>query len=138
MVAHLLFWGDMMKKKIIISVISVLSAVVIFIAVCIGWFIYNNEYKLTLAGTENSPDGKYAVTFQMVGNPDWPFGSTTVKITVEETESRKKLKVIDTSIHDDGGILREYNWDVVWQNDSVKIILKGSEQEDTVHTVMLQ
>ncbi len=76
--------------------------------------------------------------FQMVGNPDWPFGSTTVKITIEETGSKKKLKVIDTSIQDDGGILREYNWDVVWQDDSVKIILKGSEQEDAVHTVMLK
>lgn len=127
-----------MKKKIIIAVISVLSAIVIFVAACIGWFVYNNEYKLTLAGTENSPDGKYAVTFQMVGNPDRPFGSTTVKITLEETGSKKKLKVIDTSIQDDGGILREHNWDVVWQDDSAKIILKGSEQEDAVHTVMLQ
>ena len=115
-----------------------LSAIVIFIVAGIGWFIYNTEYKLTLAGTENSPDGKYTVTFQMVGSPDWPFGSTTVKITVEEIGSKKTLKVIDTSIDDDGVKLREDNWDVVWQDDSVKIILKGSEQEDAVHTVMLQ
>ena len=137
-VAHLLFWGDFVKKKIIIAVISVLSTIIIFIAVSIGLFVYNTEYKLALAGTENSPDGKYTVIFQMVGNPDWPFGSTAVKVTVKETEGNKIVKVIDTSIDDDGAKLREDNWDVVWQDDSVKIILKGSEHEDAVHTVMLQ
>lgn len=127
-----------MKKKIIITVIAILSAVVIFIVASIGWFVHDTEYKLTLAGTENSPDGKYAVTFQMVGNPDWPFGSTAVKVTVKGTDGNKIIKVIDTSIDDDGALLREKNWDVVWQDGSVKIILKGSEQEDAVHTVMLQ
>lgn len=126
-----------MKKRVIIAIISTLSTITMFIAVFIGWFVYNNEYKLTLAGTENSPDGKYAVVFQMVGTPDWPFGSTTVKVTVEEANSKKKLKVIDTSISDDGGVLSEYNWDVLWQDGSVEIILKGSEQEDRIYTAML-
>ncbi len=127
-----------MKKKIKIAVISVFSAVAIFTVASIGWFVYNTEYKLTLAGTEISPDGKFTATLQMVGCPDWPFGSTSVRITVKETESKKKLKVIDTSIDDDGANLREENWDVVWQNGSVTIILKGSEQKDAVHAVALQ
>ncbi len=126
-----------MKKKIIIAIISTFSAGVVLIAACIGWFVYNNEYKLTLAGTENSPDGNYAVVFQMVGSPDWPFGSTAVRITVKEIKNNEKLRVIDTSIHNDGGVLSEYNWDVLWQDESVKIILKGSEQKDAVHIVML-
>ena len=48
------------------------------------WFKKTEPLDETLAGTENSPDGNYAVIFQMVGNPDWPFGSTAVKITVKE------------------------------------------------------
>ena len=127
-----------MKKKIKITVISVLSAVVIFIVASIGWFIYTTEYKLTLTGIENSPDGKYYITFQMVGCPDWPFGSTTVKVTVKETESKKKIKVINTSIDNDGANLSESNWDVIWNDSSVKIILKGQEQKDAVHTVPVQ
>ena len=126
-----------MKKKIIIAIISTFSAGVVLIAACIGWFVYNDEYKLTLAGTENSPDGKYAVVFQRVGSPDWPFGSTAVRITVKDINNKKKLKVINTSIHNDGGVLSKYNWDVLWQDESVKIILKGSEQKDAVHIVML-
>lgn len=115
-----------------------LSAFAIFSAACIGWFIYSTQYKLTDTGTEISPDGKYIVVFQMVGEPEWPFGATSVKVTVKETEDNRQLKVIDTSIQDDGAILSEYNWDVVWQSNIVKITLKGSEQEDVIYAVPLQ
>ena len=134
------------KKKTIISVvsISVLIFILIFILVFsatryfIFSFIYSNNYKLTDVGTEISPDGKYSVLFQMVGQPEWPFGATTVKVTVTEVGSNKQLEVIDASINDDGAILRKSNWTVVWQRDTVEITLKGSEQEDKSYIVPLQ
>ncbi len=126
-----------MKKKIIIIVVSLLSGLAVLASVHIGLSIYRNEYKLTDKGTELSPDGNFAVVFQMIGVPDWPFGPTHVKVTVKETESNEAIKIIDTYIQDDGATLRKDNWYVVWQSDSVEITLKGSEQEDSVYTVQL-
>ena len=134
------------KKKTIIAVVStsILIFILIFILVFsatryfIFSFIYSNNYKLTDVGTEISPDGKYSVLFQMVGQPEWPFGATTVKVTVKEVDSNKQLEVIDASINDDGATLRNSNWTVVWQSDTVEITLKGSEQEDKSYIVPLQ
>ena len=126
-----------MKKKILIAVISVFSIAVILLVACVAWDEYINKYKLTDTGTETSPDGEYTVAFQMVGQPVWPFGPTSVKITVAQTKSGEKIKVIDTKIQDDGATLHKNNWEVVWKEDAVEIILKGSEQQDAVHTVLL-
>ncbi len=118
-------------KKIAVLMVVFITA----ITLCGCSFLYQNK-EITVAGTEYSPDNKYTVTFQMVGAPVG-FGSTAVKIIVTEEANRKILKVIDTSIQDDGGVLREANWNVTWQEDSVKITLKGSEQKDAVYVVML-
>ena len=126
------------KKRIIITVVSIFILIFLAVGYVIFAFIYNNNYKLTDAGTEISPDGKYSVLFQMVGQPEWPFGATTVKVTVKEVDSNKQLEVIDASIQDDGGILSEFNWDVVWKSDTVEITLKGSEQKDKSYIVPLQ
>ena len=72
----------------------------------------------------------------MIGTPV-SFGSTTVKIIVAEVSNHKILKVIDTSIQDDGGVLRKTNWDVSWLTNTVKITLRGSEQKDAIHIVTL-
>lgn len=127
-----------MKKKIKIAVISVLSAIAVFIAASIGWSVYETEYKLTKTATEISPDGKYTATLYMVGCPDWPFGDTTVRVTIKQTGSLKKSEAFEADISDDGASLREDNWEVIWQENSVEIILKGSEQRDEVYTVTLQ
>ena len=126
------------KKRIIITVVSIFILIFLAVGYVIFAFIYNNNYELTDAGTEISPDGKYSVLFQMVGQPEWPFGATTVKVTVKEVDSNKQLEVIDASIQDDGGILSEFNWDVVWKSDTVEITLKGSEQKDKSYIVPLQ
>ena len=127
-----------MKKKIKIAVISMLLAIAVFIAAYIGWYVYETEYKLTLTATEISPDDKYTATLHMVGCPEWPFGDTTVRVTIKKKGSWKKTEVIEADIYDDGASLREDNWEVVWQDSSVTIILRGCEQRDEVYTVTLQ
>ena len=127
-----------MKKKIKIAVISVLSAIAVFIAAFIGWSVYETEYKLTKTATEISPDGKYTATLYMVGCPEWPFGDTTVRVTIKETESRKRLEAFEADISDDGRNLHEDNWQVNWQENSAEIVLKGCEQRDEIYTVTLQ
>ena len=52
---------------------SLLAVIVVF-----GFFIsYTVNYKKTICDTSVSPDGKYELTLQAVGEPDWPFGSAS-------------------------------------------------------------
>ena len=129
--------GISMKRKVITAVICSILVVLITISVGIGYNIYKSEYKLTDSGVEHSPDGKYSVTFQMVGYPQWPFGSTKARVTVSETDSEKEITVINDEISDDGANLRSENWFVEWLDDTVKITLKGSEQYDKLYTIPL-
>ena len=62
-----------MKKflKIMLCIMgSPLAVIVAF------WFSisYTVNYKKTTCDTSVSPDGKYELTLQAVGEPDWPFG----------------------------------------------------------------
>lgn len=124
-------------KKAVKIVLIIFTTIIISVGIYIGQCVYKIEYRLTDKGEELSPDGKYAVLFQMVGEPDWPFGATTVRVTVRAVENNEKIKVIQTDIQDDGAVLREYNWNVLWEEDDVIITLIGSEQEDKVYEVML-
>ncbi len=127
-----------MKRKIKIAIISVFSAIAAFIIAGIGWNVYETEYKHTLTATEVSPDGKYTATLYMVGCPDWPFGDTTVRVDIKQTRDLKKSEAFEADISDDGRNLSKDNWQVTWQENSVDIVLTGSEQRDEIYTVRLQ
>ncbi|MBQ3151506.1 MAG: hypothetical protein IJB86_09710 [Clostridia bacterium] len=124
-------------KKAVKIILSITAAIIVCTSLLCGVMIYKTEYRLTDKGTELSPDGKYSVLFQMVGEPDWPFGATTVRATVTDIETGEKIEVIQTDIHDDGAVLRDYNWEVKWEEDEVEIIFIGSEQEDKGYIVAL-
>lgn len=125
-------------KKAVKIILCIVLAVVLFVAASVGRTVYITEYRLTDKGTELSPDGKYSVLFQMVGEPDWPFGATTVRVTVKNTETGEEIEVIQTDIHDDGALLRENNWNVEWYEEEVKITLIGSEQNNDVYNIDLR
>lgn len=74
----------------------------------------------------------------MVGQPNWPFGSTAVQITVKNNDTGKIIQKIQDNIEDDGGIFRKENWNIEWKNDIVIITLKGEEQKDKIYTVELK
>ena len=52
---------------------SVLAVIVVF-GFCIS---YTVNCKKTICDTSVSQDGKYELTLQAVGEPDWPFGSAS-------------------------------------------------------------
>ena len=65
-----------MKKflKIMLCIMGSLLAVIVVFGFCIS---YTVNYKKTTCDTSVSPDGKYELTLQAVGEPDWPFGSAS-------------------------------------------------------------
>lgn len=117
------------------KVLTLICALIVLVGLVIGAFLYTTEYKLYEKGKEYSQDGKYEILFEQVGEPNWPFGATKVKITVTDVEDKEKIQVIETEIQDDGGTLRPENWEVEWNDTSVEIRLKASEQSDELYYV---
>ena len=79
-------------------------------------------------------DNGYKVIFQAVGEPEWPFGATKIRVTLVDSRNRK-IEQFEEEINDDGAIAREENIEITWHKDYVEIILKGGEQKDSIHTI---
>lgn len=62
-----------MKKflKIMLCIMGSLLAVIVLFWCCISYAV---NYKKTTCDTSVSPNKKYELTLQAVGEPDWPFG----------------------------------------------------------------
>ena len=62
---------------------------------------YTVNYKKITCDTSVSPDGKYELTLQAVGEPDWPFGSASGRLVL--MEGKDKISQTDLELHNDGG-----------------------------------
>lgn len=82
--------------------------------------------KLTDVGTESSPDGRYRLLFQAVGEADFPFGSSHAKVTLYG--DNKKIQSFEEEISDDGRSFGPNNYCVEWMPYGVVITFMGSEQ----------
>lgn len=96
----------------------------------IFWLIikYEMSWKITNVGLEESPDGRYSVIFQSVGEADWPFGYSHAKVTVKDGD--RIIETFREDIADDGGQFRPENYSVEWMKYGVVITFSGSEQPD--------
>lgn len=116
-----------MKKflKIMLCIMGSLLAVIVAF-----WFSisYTVNYKKTTCDTSVSPDGKYELTLQAVGEPDWPFGSASGRLVL--MEGKDKISQTDFELHNDGGSITSSCWKVTWYEDYVEVILSGEEQFD--------
>ena len=123
-----------MKKflKIILCMMGSLFAVIVVFWCCIS---YTANYKKTTCDTSVSPDEKYELTLQAVGEPDWPFGSASGRLVL--MEGKDKISQTDFELHNDGGIISRRCWEVTWYEDCVEVILSGEEQLDEKVTLYL-
>lgn len=110
-----LFWGF----------ICLICAMVLILGMS---FSYITNYKKVTIDTSNSPDGKYELTLQAVGEPDWPFGSASGQLVLKE--GKKKVSETDFELRNDGGSISSNCWKVTWHEDYVEVILSGEEQFD--------
>lgn len=116
-----------MKKflNIMLCIMGSLLAVIVVFWFCIS---YTVNYKKTTCDTSVSPDGKYELTLQAVGEPDWPFGSASGRLVL--MEGKDKISQTDFELHNDGGSITSNCWKVTWYEDYVEVILSGEEQFD--------
>lgn len=72
----------------------------------------------------------YTLTFRQLGEPQWSFGPTYVRLLLKDQQG-KIIKKYDTSISDDGVDAGEHNIaSVEWFDDKVVVVLQASEMED--------
>jgi hypothetical protein len=117
-----------MIKKIIKTIIGTVLVLAAMILLLLLLFKYEMSWKITNVGVEESPDKRYSVLFQAVGEADWPFGYSHAKVTVKDGE--KTIESFREDIADDGGQFRPDNYSVEWMKYGVVITFMGSEQPD--------
>ena len=115
----------MKKNKAILGFIGLICAMFLILGMS---FSYITNYKKVTVETSNSPDGKYELTLQAVGEPDWPFGSASGQLVLKE--GKKKVSETDFELRNDGGSISSNCWKVTWHEDYVEVILSGEEQFD--------
>lgn len=116
-----------MKRFIKISLWSVLTVIVVF---AVFWlcYLYVTDYKKTICDTSVSPDGKYQLILEAVGEPDWPFGAASGRVVLKK--GKTKISKIEFELKNDGANINSSCWKVIWYQDYAEIILSGSEQSD--------
>ena len=76
-----------MKKHIRIALFAI-CMVIGMNFLLIGCFRYAVDYRKTIRDTSVSPDGKYELTLIEIGEPVWPFGPASGRLTLDnEAES---------------------------------------------------
>ena len=110
-----------MKGKIadvLTSIRILVSGALLFLTGC---YVYVTKYKITDIDSSVSPDGKYEVLFQRVGDPDWPFGHSHARITLKQDD--KTMEQFKLDVANDGGVLHPENWHVSWDDTCVIITI---------------
>lgn len=125
-------------KCILKPLITTILIIILIIVIAIVGFVYQSEFKLTDIISYTSSDEVYKVSFQMVGEPEWPFGDTTARVKVINKADNKIIKDFTVKVHDNGGVLQDINCHVKWSDSSVIITLTGIEQDDDVYIVPLK
>ena len=76
-----------MKKRIRIALFAICVVIGMNILL-IGCFRYAVDHRKTIRDTSVSPDGKYELMLIEIGEPVWPFGSASGRLTLDnEAES---------------------------------------------------
>ena len=120
----------MRKNKIVLIILSTLFVIVIaFIGTFVLW--WNGAFnKLDIRNITSYENNGYTLTFQQLGEPQWSFGPTYVRLLLKDQQG-KIIKKYDTSISDDGVDAGEHNVaSVEWFDDKVIVVLRASEMED--------
>ena len=120
----------MRKNKIVLIILSTLFVIVIaFIGTFVLW--WNGAFnKFDVRDIVSYEENSYTLTFQQLGEPQWSFGPTDVRLLLKDQQG-KIIKKYDTSISDDGVDAGEHNIaSVEWFDDKVVVVLQASEMED--------
>ena len=119
------------KKPTVRVILGMLAFFNILIMILAGSFTYTTRYKIHDVASYASPDGKYKLLFQQVGDPDWPFGHTHARLVLkDEAETIAKYSF---DIADDGANACSDLCQVTWKAAQVEAVISGKEQNDNLY-----
>ena len=114
-------------KKILGPPLAAILLLYLFLFACI---MYRTGYAATEVIHTLSADAQHSLAVSMIGEPDWPFGPTHCRFDLEK--DGKRILRHSFSVRNDGASVSENNFTVVWNPDSVSVLVTGEEQpEDT-------
>lgn len=105
-----------------------IEIIVLVIAIIIGCFVYITGHKATELHRESSPDEKFFVLIQEIGEPGFPFGNDHIKVTLFEKRSEVHpfkpfyMVAFNADIPTDG---TKAGYRVEWLDDGVQVVLQG-------------
>ena len=105
---------------------------IVFVCLVMG-IIYITKYKIHEIDSSVSPIGSYELKFQQVGDPDFPFGHTHVRLLLKDGKQTVSKHRFDVA--NDGGNMNLGLWNVTWKDGFVEAVISGEEQQD--YQVML-
>ena len=117
---------------VIKTVLAVIGGITVVLAVLLVALAYELNYAVRTVDTSTSPDGRFTLELQAVGEPLF-FSPADARLVLRL--GRYEVSHVDTSIADDGGQVRTTSWQVSWENSGAKVRLKGSEQSDELVTM---
>ena len=122
------------KRKSVLRVILGIMAAIAFVFACLlGDLIYATRFKINPVDKSIAPDGTYELSFQQVGDPDWPFGYTHARLVLK---NGKRVIIKQTfDIADDGANASINSWNVDWKDISVEVVISGTEQDDVLYVL---
>ena len=97
-------------------------------ATLIGGFTYATKYRINPVDSSVSPDGKYELLFQQIGDPEWPFGSTHARLVLRDESGI--ITKYPFYVLNDGCSVHQDSWKVTWTDTYVKVVISGEEQND--------
>ena len=117
------------NKKVTIIFSALLVTGIMLIVIFVLW--WNGAFnKFDVRDIVSYEENGYTLTFQQLGEPQWSFGPTYVRLLLKDQQG-KIIKKYDTSISDDGVDAGEHNIaSVEWFDDKVIVVLQASEMED--------
>ena len=120
------------NRKVLLLILSIVAVLIILMyLLCVAsWHGVFDQNEIKEIATYNSPDGEYSLIFEQIGDPAWPYGSADVRLTLKD-HNGKMIDRVSTKIQDDGWSADEHSVkSVSWNEDSVVVVLCGSEMKD--------
>ena len=122
----------MKKKTKRIMIASILAVFFVILLVFLLIEYKTNYKKKEVLKVDNK---NYSLSIYMIGEPEFPYGYTKWGFSLYK--DRKKITDESLSLLNDGQIVTEDNFSVVWSEKAVTIVASGSEQEDIKFVVVL-
>ena len=114
------------------TVLAVIGGITVVVVLLVAALVYELNFAVSTVDTSTSPDGRYTLELQSVGEPMF-FSSASVRLVLKF--GRYEVSRVDTSIADDGAQARPSNWQVSWEDTGAEVRLRGSEQSDELVTM---